>query len=128
VSRPSRTLIRRIEGLEAKAKSASPRRNPLVDLATTAMAVAWTPEEVERMLAASERSQLKELPADLRSRWVVHLDRLSVERFGRSFRELLVRGALETCVGEINHSAPLNGKETNCKETINNGYQEEQIG
>jgi len=53
------------------------------------MAWAWTPDEVEEVLAAAERSQLDELPADLRRRWCRYLDCISVQRCGRTFGALL---------------------------------------
>jgi hypothetical protein len=118
VSRPSRTLVRRIDALEANAKSAPQHRNPLLDLAVTAIASAWTPEEVEQMLAASERSQLKEIPADLRRRWVARLDCLSVEHFARPFRELLAFGHVAPGTTE-----PRNQSELNLKEMNINGHQ-----
>ena len=85
-----KSLIRRVEVVERAARKAAPQnRNLLVEMSNTAMAGAWTPHEVEEMLAAAERSQLDQLPADLRRRWVRYLDGLSLQRFGKTFGALL---------------------------------------
>src|SRR5436190_14289627 len=90
MSRTSKSLVRRVEALESTARKAAPRqRNLLLEMSITAMAWAWTPDEVEQMLAAAERSQLDELPADLRRRWVGSLDCISLQRCGRTFGALL---------------------------------------
>src|ERR1700704_2181367 len=90
MSRTSKSLVRRVEALESTARKTAPRqRNLALEMSIPAMAWAWTPDEVEQMLAAAERSQLDELPADLRRRWVRYLDCISVQRCGRTFGALL---------------------------------------
>jgi hypothetical protein len=90
VSCTSKSLVRRIEALESTARKAAPQpRNQLLEMSITAMAGAWTPDEVEAMLAAAERSKLDELPAHLRRRWVRRLDCISLQRFGQTFGALL---------------------------------------
>jgi len=89
MSRTSKSLVRRVEALEGTARKTAPQRNLLLEVSITAMAWAWTPDEVEEVLAAAERSQLDELPADLRRRWVRYLDCISVQRCGRTFGALL---------------------------------------
>jgi len=68
VSRTStKSLVRRVEALESTARKAAPqKRNLQLEMSITAMAWAWTPEEIEEMLAAAERSKLDEIPPDLR--------------------------------------------------------------
>ena len=61
----------------------------LLEIAITAMASAWTPDEIEEILAAAERRELDELPVDLRHRWAEHLDGISIQRFGKTFGDLL---------------------------------------
>jgi hypothetical protein len=86
----AKSLVRRVEALESKLrKTAPPEHNPLLEMAITAMIWAWTPEEVEQMLAAAERSQLDELPIRLGRRWARGLDSLSRQRFGTPFGTLL---------------------------------------
>lgn len=92
----TRSLSRRVEALEsAAAKATTQKRDPLLEISIRAMACAWTPDEVEGILAAAERSKLDELPADLRRRWVEHLDQISMRRFGKSFQALLARAQLD---------------------------------
>jgi hypothetical protein len=64
-------------------------RNLLLEMSITAMALAWTPDEVEEMLAAAERSKLDELPSDLCRRWVRYLDGISLQCFRKPFGALL---------------------------------------
>ena len=91
------TLIRRIEALESTARRAAPqKRNLLLDMSITAMALAWSPDEVEAILAAAERSNLDELPPDLGRRWVRFLDGISRQRFGRTFGALLASQPVTT--------------------------------
>ena len=93
----TRTLIRRIEALESTARRAAPRkRNLLLEMSITAMALAWTPDEAEAILAAAERSNLDDLPPDLVRRWVRFLDCISKQSFGKSFGALLAFQAVKT--------------------------------
>ena len=86
----TKSLVRRVEALENRARKAAPqKRNLLLEMSITAMAGAWTPEEVEQVLAAAEQSKLDELPGDLRRRWVRFLDCISRQRFGQTFGALL---------------------------------------
>jgi hypothetical protein len=87
----TRILIRRIEALESTARRAAPqKRNLLLEMSITAMALAWTPDEVEEILAAAERASIDELPPDLGRRWARSLDCISRRCFGKSFGALLV--------------------------------------
>ena len=80
----TRILIRRIEALESTARRAAPqKRNLLLEMSITAMALAWTPDEVEEILAAAERSNLDELPPELGRRWARSLDCISRRCFGK---------------------------------------------
>ena len=93
----TRTLIRRIEALESTSRRAAPRkRNLLLEMSITAMALAWTPDEVEAILTAAERSNLDDLPPDLARRWVRFLDCISKQSFGKSFGALLAFQAVKT--------------------------------
>ncbi len=84
----TRSLSRRVQALERRAGKAQPKyRNVLLELAIRAMACAWTPDEVERMLA--EGCELDKLDADLRRRWVEQLDRISMRHYRRPYRALL---------------------------------------
>jgi len=65
-------------------------------MSITAMALAWTPDEVEATLAAAERSNLDDLPPDLARRWVRFLDCISKQSFGKSFGALLAFQAVKT--------------------------------
>jgi hypothetical protein len=87
----TKTLLRRVEALEIAARCASPhnKRNPLIEMAITALAGALTPDEVEHILAAAEQSKLSDLPTDLRRRWVESLDLIATQRFGANFGALL---------------------------------------
>ncbi len=99
MSKPSsaRILIRRIEALEATTRSAAPQKgNLLLEMSITAMALAWTPDEVEEILAAAERSNLVDLPPELGRRWARSLDCISRQRFGKTFGSLLASQAVNT--------------------------------
>ena len=86
----TKSLIRRVEALEGIVLKATPqKRDRLLAMAIAAMVGAWTPDEVEQILVATEQSQLTNLPADLRRRWVRSLDRISMQRFGKTFGALL---------------------------------------
>jgi hypothetical protein len=86
----TRELARRIVTLENCALRSSPyKRNVLLDISIRAMAWAWTPDEIEKILVAAERHELEDLPADLRCRWVQNLDRIALANFGRTFATLL---------------------------------------
>jgi hypothetical protein len=63
-------------------------------MSITAMALAWTPDEVEEILAAAERSNLDELPIDLGRRWARSLDCISRRCFGKTFAALLASPAV----------------------------------
>jgi hypothetical protein len=90
----TRVLIRRIEALESTARRAAPQeRNLLLEMSITAMALAWTPDEVEEILAAAERSNLDELPPELGRRWARSLDFISRRCFGKTFGALLASPA-----------------------------------
>jgi hypothetical protein len=87
----TKNLVRRVETLECIGRKATPqKRNHLMAMAITAMAAAWTPDEVEQILIDAEQSKLSELPADLRGRWVRCLDGICMQQFGKSFGALLV--------------------------------------
>jgi hypothetical protein len=97
MSHTAKSLVRRIEALESTAREAAPQpHNQLLEMSITAMAGAWTPDEVEAMLAAAERSKLDELPDDLRRRWVQRLDCISLQRFGQNFGALLASPSSNT--------------------------------
>ena len=97
MSRPSNSLVRRVEALESISRKAVPqKRNLLLEMSITAMALAWSPDEVEAILAAAERSNLDEIPPDLGRRWVQFLDRISRQRFGKTFGALLASQAVNT--------------------------------
>jgi hypothetical protein len=61
------------------------KRNLLLEMSISAMALAWTPDEVEEILAAAEQSNLDELPPDLGRRWARSLDCISRCCFGMTF-------------------------------------------
>jgi hypothetical protein len=85
-----KSLVRRVEALEYTTRKAAPQKaNPLLEMSITAMALAWTPDEVDEMLAAAERSLLDELPPELCRRWARCLDRISLQCFGKTFGALL---------------------------------------
>jgi hypothetical protein len=63
-------------------------------MSITAMALAWTPDEVEEILAAAERANLDELPPDLGRRWARTLDCISRRCFGVTFGALLASPAV----------------------------------
>ena len=91
----TRILIRRIEALESTARRVAPqKRNLLLEMSITAMALAWTPDEVEEILAAAERANLDELPPDLGRRWARSLDCISRRCFGKTFGALLTSPAV----------------------------------
>jgi hypothetical protein len=91
----TRVLIRRIEALENTARRAAPqKRNLILEMSITAMALAWTPGEVEEILAAAERANLDELPPDLGRRWARSLDCISRRCFGKAFGALLASPAV----------------------------------
>lgn len=91
----TRILARRIEALESTALRAAPQKhNLLLEMSITAMALAWTPDEVEQILAAAERSNLDELPSDLGRRWARSLDCISRRCFGKTFGALLASEAV----------------------------------
>ena len=93
----TRSLVRRIEALEIAARRALPRnRNLLLEMSITAMALAWTSDEVEEILAAAERSNLDELPPGLGHRWVRFLDCMSRQSFGKTFGALLASQPVTT--------------------------------
>jgi hypothetical protein len=93
----TRVLIRRIEALESAARRAAPQKhNLLLEMSITAMALAWTPDEVEEILAAAERSNLDELPPDLGRRWARSLDCMSRQSFGKTFGALLASQVVNT--------------------------------
>jgi hypothetical protein len=83
-------LFRRVHALESTAAKAAPRhRNRLLDLSIRAMARVWSPEEIEEMVTRAERSDLAELPPDLRRRWAQCLDELSMRYFGKQVAVLI---------------------------------------
>jgi hypothetical protein len=93
----TRILIRRIEVLESTARKGGPQKhNLLLEMSITAMALAWTPGEVEEILAAAERWNLDELPPELGRRWVRFLDNISRQCFRKTFGELLASEAVNT--------------------------------
>ena len=97
----TKSLIRRVEALESTVRKTTPQKHDrLLAMALTAMVGAWTPDEVEQILVAAERSQLTNLPADLQRRWVRSLDRISMQRFGKTF------GALLAAAPSQNHRTP----------------------
>jgi hypothetical protein len=53
------------------------------------LAGARTPDELEQVVAAAERSEIDYLPADFRGRWIRYLDSISLHRFGKAFDALL---------------------------------------
>lgn len=86
----TRSLARRVEALESTTRKAMPQeRDVRLEMAITAMASAWTSDEIEEILTAAEHRQLDELPVDLRRRWAEHVDRISIQRFGKPFGDLL---------------------------------------
>ena len=86
----TKNLVRRVQTLEARDQNEKPKkRNLLLDLSVSAMASAWTPEEIEELLAAPERSELGELLPGLRQRWAQRLDEISIKYFARNFAGLL---------------------------------------
>jgi hypothetical protein len=90
----ARILTRRIEALENTARKVAPQKsNLLLEMSVTAMALAWTPDEVEEILAAAERASLDELPPDLGRRWARSLDCISRRCFGKTFGALLASQA-----------------------------------
>ena len=89
-SNSRKPLSRRIEALRRTfTKSVPDNQDRLLQVAVKAMVSAWTREELEEVLKASERNTGYVLPRDLRIRWVTRLDKITLERFGKTFGSLL---------------------------------------
>ena len=82
-------LRRRVKALEGTLKRGKvSKRNLLLDLSIAAMVGAWTPQEIEEMLATPVPLEDQQLSPERWRPWAKHLDQISMKRFGMTFGAL----------------------------------------